>query len=58
MFACLLPDDYTRLRQAGLVYLVSIVIYGLTHNLRWWILGQVSNPPRTDPTRSGRTAHR
>ena len=40
VFACLLPDDYTRLRRAGGVYLVSIVIYGLMHNLRWWALGQ------------------
>lgn len=37
--ASLLPDDYTRLRRAGLIYLISHVIYLLTHNLRWWTLG-------------------
>ena len=35
VLACLLPDDYTRLRRAGGIYLVSVVIYGLMHNLRW-----------------------
>lgn len=40
VFCCLLPDDYTRLRRAGLIYCISLVIYGLTHNLRWWALGQ------------------
>lgn len=40
VFACLLPDDYTRLRRAGGIYLIGFVIYLLTHNLRWWALGQ------------------
>ena len=40
IFACLLPDDYTHLRRAGLIYLLSHVIYLLTHNLRWWALGR------------------
>ena len=39
-FVCLLPDDYTRLRRAGGIYLLSHVIYLLMHNLRWWALGQ------------------
>ena len=43
MVACIggiLPDDYTRLRRGGQIYLLTLVIYELTHNLRWWTLGQ------------------
>lgn len=29
-----------RLRRAGGIYLLGFVIYLLTHNLRWWALGQ------------------
>lgn len=39
-FCCVLPDRYSRLRRAGQIYLLGFIIYGLIHNLRWWILGQ------------------
>lgn len=35
----LAPDDYNRLRRAGLIYCLSFLIYGVMHNLRWWALG-------------------
>ena len=40
LFALLLPDDCTRLRRAGAIYLMGFVVYLLTHNLRGWVLGQ------------------
>ena len=42
LFFCLLlpPEDYTRLRRAGLIYCLTYIIYRLMHNLRWWVLGQ------------------
>lgn len=39
-FWCVLPDRYSRLRRGGLIYLLGLIVYGLIHNLRWWILGQ------------------
>ena len=36
----LLPEDYTRLRRTGMVYIFSLAIYWLMHNVRWWVLGQ------------------
>ena len=37
IFACVLPDDYTRLRRAGSIYLLSALIYRL---MRRWVVGQ------------------
>ena len=39
VFSCALPDNYARLRRAGMVYLVSFLIYTLMHILRGWTLG-------------------
>lgn len=38
--ALLLPDDYTRLRRAGIICLMGGTVYFLMHSLRWWALGQ------------------
>ncbi len=42
MWGCwvFLLDDHPRLRRAAVIYLLSYIVYGLMHNLRWWILGQ------------------